>query len=97
MGIGSASFMTPRQAEKQALFSLGDRSVGEVILCMARGESYTQARRRRPEAILDETLYRERGADAEFPWDFIRSGVSRDRLYTEYLGATRKKVGPVGI
>jgi radical SAM superfamily enzyme YgiQ (UPF0313 family) len=92
LGIGSASFMSPHQAEKQALFSLGDRGVAGVILRMARGENYVRARKVLPETFVEEVLYREKAKDARLPWDFIRAAVSKEFLYRQYVAALGSKV-----
>jgi hypothetical protein len=39
-------------------------------------------------------VYRERGKDELFPWDFIDHGVSRDYLWEEWEKALAGKVTP---
>jgi hypothetical protein len=89
----TASFLSPRDAERQAFFSLGDASAAGAILRMARGESWAQAKK--PLAPrLEEILYREKERDADFPWDFVAGGPSRESLYRRYLRAREEAREP---
>lgn len=65
----------------QALFSLGDASVGET---MAMTAEETWNWRSHP---LFPQLFHSRERNTPLPWDFVDCGISRDRLWNEYQKA----------
>jgi radical SAM superfamily enzyme YgiQ (UPF0313 family) len=68
----------------QALLSLGDRRVGSILLAAHRlGGNWPRAYREVP-INPDFFVYRMKGADEIFPWDFIDHGVSKSLLLKEY-------------
>ncbi len=77
----------PKYAYMQGIFSLGDRRVSAMIAQTAL-ETFSLSGR---SAGLSPDFYIFRTRDAEeiLPWDFIESGVSRDRLRKEYEEAVR--------
>jgi len=88
---------SPREAYLQALFSLGDRRVGGIILHYVRTGSWPRAFR---EAAVspDFFVYRPKDPGEVLPWDFIDTGVPRAYLVGEYertvaAGRDRKKTG----
>ena len=80
----SARFMSSRQAERQALFSLGDRRIGRVLLAMAQGESFGKTAKT-IHSYMESILYTEKSRETVFPWDFIEAGPPREFLYEEYM------------
>ena len=80
----------PKWAYIQTLLSRGDRKVGKILLAAhhAKGD-WTQVLR---ETSLnpDFYVYRRRGFDEVFPWDFIDHGITKERLKGEYLTAMKE-------
>ena len=77
----------PRWAYVQALLARGDRKLAPLLeIVSQKGGNWTQAIKAvnvNPEFYV----YRERGRDELFPWDFIDHGVSKDYLWKEYQAA----------
>ena len=75
---------SPRSAHVQAFLSRADRRGGETLREVhANGGSWSKALRA---AAVDPEFFvgRVRERDELFPWDFIDTGLSRDRLWREY-------------
>jgi radical SAM superfamily enzyme YgiQ (UPF0313 family) len=98
-GLGSVANIrvhadVPRWAYIQAFLSRGDRRLAPLLAAVVEnGGNWAQAMKRvnvNPEFYL----YRERGKDELFPWDFIDHGVSRDYLWEELEKALAGKVTP---
>ena len=71
----------------QALLSLGDRRVGEILLAVhANGGNWPQALKA-VNVNADYYVYREKEPGEILPWDFIDRGVSRECLLEEYRKA----------
>jgi radical SAM superfamily enzyme YgiQ (UPF0313 family) len=71
----------------QALLSLGDRLVGEILLAVhANGGNWPQALKG-VNVNADYYVYREKDPGEFLPWDFIDHGVGRDFLLEEYRKA----------
>lgn len=71
----------------QALLSLGDRRVGEILLAVhANGGNWPQALKQ-VNVNADFYVYREKDPAEFLPWDFIDHGVSREFLLEEYRKA----------
>ena len=96
-GLGSVANVrvhadVPRWAYIQALLSRGDRRLAPLLTAVVEnGGNWAQAIKRvnvNPEFYL----YRERGKDELFPWDFIDHRVSRDYLWEEWEKARAGKV-----
>ena len=96
-GLGSVANVrvhadVPRWAYIQALLSRGDRRLAPLLTAVVEnGGNWAQAIKRvnvNPEFYL----YRERGKDERFPWDFIDHRVSRDYLWEEWEKARAGKV-----
>jgi hypothetical protein len=77
----------PKWNYVQALLSLGDRLVGEILLAVhANGGNWPQALKR-VNVNADYYVYREKEPAEFLPWDFIDHGVSRELLLEEFRKA----------
>ena len=75
----------------QALLSRADRRVGEALVRQAeRGAGWREALNNSG-LDLDFYLYRTRGEEETFPWDFIRRPVPRGRLWREWRAAREEE------
>ncbi len=84
----------PKWNYVQALLSLGDRLVGEILLAVhANGGNWPQALKQ-VNVNADYYVYREKDPGEFLPWDFIDHGVSREFLLEEYRKAmeTAKRI-----
>jgi len=73
----------PKWNYVQALLSLGDRRVGEILLAVhAGGGNWPQALKQ-VNVNADYYVYREKDPAEFLPWDFIDHGVSREFLLEE--------------
>ncbi len=80
----------PKWAYVQALLSRGDRRVGKILVEAQRhGGDWGQALRE-TSVNPDFYVYRRRGLDEVFPWDFIDHGIPKERLKEEYLAAIKE-------
>jgi len=80
----------PKWAYVQALLSKGDRRVGKILMEAQRyGGDWGQALRE-TSVNPDFYVYRRRGLDEVFPWDFIDHGIPKERLKEEYLAAIKE-------
>ena len=78
------SFDVPRWAYVQALLSLGDRRVGNLLHDAHRlGGDWKKALRSSP-VNPDFFVYRPKGLDEVLPWDFIDHGFLKGHLISEY-------------
>ena len=74
----------PKWNYLQALFSLGDRRVGEILLTVHRnGGNWMKALRESP-INPDFFVYRPKEEDEFLPWDFIDHGIDKSFLLKEY-------------
>jgi radical SAM superfamily enzyme YgiQ (UPF0313 family) len=72
----------------QALLSLGDRTVGRLLLAVhRRGGNWANAFRE-VNVNPDFFVYRRKDADEILPWDFIDHGTEKALLASEYRKAT---------
>ncbi len=80
LGVGS-----PRDTYRQSVLSLGDRRVGEALIRWADGSSPTWKRALK-DAGVDEDwiLFGEKPDEYRFPWDFVKTAVTRRYLLKEY-------------
>jgi radical SAM superfamily enzyme YgiQ (UPF0313 family) len=77
----------PKWNYVQALLSLGDRLVSEILLAVhANGGNWPQALKG-VNVNADYYVYREKDPAEFLPWDFIDHGVSREFLLEEYRKA----------
>ncbi len=75
----------PKWAYTQALLARGDRRVGEMLWA-AHQKGWPRALAESP-MNPDFFVYRERGREELFPWDFIDHGLKKDYLWEEYQKA----------
>ena len=77
----------PKWNYVQALLSLGDRLVGEILLAVHEsGGNWPQALKG-INVNADYYVYRQKDPGEFLPWDFIDHGVSREFLLEEYRKA----------
>ncbi len=77
----------PKWGYVQTLLSRGDRRVGRLLLkAFECGGDWGRAFRT-SDINPDFYVYRERGKEELFPWDFIGHRVTRAQLWREYLKA----------
>ncbi len=82
----------PKWNYVQALLSLGDRRVGEILLAVHRlGGNWMRALR---EVSInpDFYVYRQKDADEVLPWDIIEVGIRKKHLVREYHRALAKEI-----
>jgi radical SAM superfamily enzyme YgiQ (UPF0313 family) len=75
--------MSARIAHEQALFSSGDRRVGQVIAATARLNGDLNAAVRETGINLQFHTSRRRAYDEMLPWDIVDSGISREFMQRE--------------
>ncbi len=76
-----------RQANLQAIISLGDRKVGMALYHrVVENISWNQAWKR---ANVDPSsyIYRQKEEEEPFPWEIVEGGEERDKLWEEYRKA----------
>lgn len=73
----------------QALLSLGDRTVGRLLMAVHRREGNWANAFREVNVNPDFHVYRQKAADEILPWDFIDHGTGKLLLLNEY----RKAIG----
>lgn len=77
----------PKWNYVQALLSLGDRRISEILLTVNRlGENWSQALKE-VNINPDFYVYRQKNIDEVLPWDFIDLGVTKKALISEYRKA----------
>jgi radical SAM superfamily enzyme YgiQ (UPF0313 family) len=80
VGVGS-----PRESYRQSVLSLGDRRVGEALILWAEGEAPTWKRALKDAGVdLEWILFGEKPDEYRFPWDFVKTAVTRRYLLKEY-------------
>jgi radical SAM superfamily enzyme YgiQ (UPF0313 family) len=77
----------PKWNYVQALLSLGDRRVAEILLAVHRSGGNWTASRKAVNVNPDFYVYRRKPPDETLPWGFIDHGVSPDLLKREYRAA----------
>lgn len=80
----------PKWAYLQALLSRGDRRVGRMLMAAHRHQGNWDQALRESSLNPDFFVYRRRGLDEIFPWDFIDHGIPKEKLKEEYLIAMRE-------
>jgi radical SAM superfamily enzyme YgiQ (UPF0313 family) len=73
----------PKWSYLQALLSLGDRRVADILEAAVLGDDWPRALR---EAAVDPDFFvtRGRGRDELLPWDFIETGLTKSALRVQY-------------
>ena len=74
----------PKWNYVQALLSLGDRRVGEILLAVNRLEGNWAQALKEVNINADFYVYRQKQSDEVLPWDIIDLGVSKKALINEY-------------
>lgn len=77
----------PKWNYVQALLSLGDRRVGDILLAVHRYEGNWPKAMKEVNINPDFTVYRQKDLSEILPWDFIDHGVSKEFLIREYQKA----------
>ncbi|NIQ38595.1 MAG: radical SAM protein [Proteobacteria bacterium] len=80
----------PKWAYIQSLLSRGDRRVGKILLAVHHNGGNWKRAFREINVNPNFYVYRERTRQELFPWDFIDHGVSKDRLWTQYVRAVKR-------
>jgi radical SAM superfamily enzyme YgiQ (UPF0313 family) len=76
---------SPKETYRQSVLSLGDRRVGEALIRWARGESGTWNKALREAGVdVDWILFGEKPDAYRFPWDFVKTAVTRRYLLKEF-------------
>jgi radical SAM superfamily enzyme YgiQ (UPF0313 family) len=71
----------------QALFSLGDRQVGKILLSAYKNNGNWPKAFKEVNVNPDFYVYRHKSAEEILPWDFIDHGISKQYLFAEYMKA----------
>ena len=81
----------PKYAYMQGLFSMGDRRISKPLEAMLRIHDWKKAC---IESGIDPDFYVMRNKDfsEKLPWDFIDSGISKERLRDEYQKALSESI-----
>ncbi len=76
----------PKYAYMQGLFSMGDRRISKVLEAMLKIHDWRKAC---IDSGIDPDFYMMRKKDFQeaLPWDFIDSGISKEKLWEEYQKA----------
>lgn len=79
----------PKYAYMQGLFSMGDRRISRVLEAMLKSHNWRKAC---IDSGIDPDFYimRKKDFTEALPWDFIDSGISKERLWEEYQEALKK-------
>jgi radical SAM superfamily enzyme YgiQ (UPF0313 family) len=79
----------PKWNYVQALLSLGDRRVGEILRAVNRLEGNWAQALKEVNINSDFYVYRQKQFDEVLPWDIIDLGVSKKALISEYQKAMK--------
>ena len=79
----------PKWNYVQALLSLGDRRVGEILRAVNRLEGNWAQALKEVNINSDFYVYRQKEFDEVLPWDIIDLGVSKKALISEYRKAMK--------
>lgn len=74
----------PKYAHMQGVLSRGDRRVLRTIEAMARTDDWSRACAETG-LDIDFHVFRERGQEEVLPWDFIDTGITKEKLWDEYM------------
>ena len=80
----------PKWDYVQALLSRGDRRVAKILLLAHSCQGNWNRALRETSVNPDFYVYRLRGLDETFPWDFIDHGFPKEKLKEEYLKAMKE-------
>ncbi|TAL23844.1 MAG: radical SAM protein [Nitrospirae bacterium] len=76
----------PKYAYMQGLFSMGDRRISNVLERMLKTNDWQKACVD-SNIAPDYYIFRKKDFQENLPWDFIDSGISKERLWEEYRKA----------
>lgn len=76
----------PKYANMQGLFSMGDRRVFNVLKEMVKTDDYKSACSKAG-INIDFYVFRKKDFNEILPWDFIDTGISKEKLWNEYMEA----------
>jgi radical SAM superfamily enzyme YgiQ (UPF0313 family) len=76
----------PKYAHMQGLFSMGDRRVFNVLKAMVKTDDYRSACSQAG-VDMDFYIFRKKDFNENLPWDFIDTGISKEKLWNEYMEA----------
>ncbi|MFZ6006265.1 MAG: radical SAM protein [Nitrospirota bacterium] len=76
----------PKYAHMQGLFSMGDRRIFRVLKEMVKTDDYRSACSQAG-VDMDFYIFRKKDFNEILPWDFIDTGISKEKLWSEYLEA----------
>jgi len=82
-GVG-VSFDVPKWVYIQALLSMGDRRVGQMLLTTHRNKGDWKQTFRSSDVNPDFFVYRAKGLNERLPWDFIDHDIQKSFLQEEY-------------
>jgi len=74
----------PKWNYVQALLSLGDRRVGEILLAVHNLQGNWSQALKEVNVNADFYVYREKKLDEILPWDIIKTEVAKEKLVKEY-------------
>ena len=77
----------PKWGYVQTLLSMGDRRVGDILMLVHQANGDWNAAMKNSYINPDFWVYREKGKDEIFPWDFINHGINKRDLWKEYQEA----------
>jgi len=80
-------------AAYQALLSRGDRNVGSALALSVIEERSVSSVLKEAGISRESHLYRERGKEEVFPWDFVDHGLKKADLWREWETAKRELSG----
>lgn len=76
----------PKYAHMQGLFAVGDRRIMKVLKMMIDMDNWQKAALL-ADIDIDYYLFRQKDFYENLPWDFIDNGISKERLWDEYMKA----------
>ncbi|KPK97648.1 MAG: radical SAM protein, partial [Omnitrophica WOR_2 bacterium SM23_72] len=94
VGGVTISFDVPKWAYLQALLSLGDRRVGQMLLTAHGNRGNWKKTFQSSEINPDFFVYRPKDLDETLPWDFIDHGIHKSFLQEEYNLALQGRESP---
>jgi radical SAM family uncharacterized protein len=94
VGGVTISFDVPKWAYLQALLSLGDRRVGQMLLTAHGNRGNWKTTFQTSEINPDFFVYRPKDLNETLPWDFIDHGIDKSFLHEEYNLALQGRESP---
>ena len=85
------NFDVPKWAYVQTLLSMGDRRVGSILQLSHEFKGNWTRTFRHSDLNPDFFVYRPKGLDEIFPWDFVDHGLRKEYLVKEYKLALKAR------